>query len=281
MAQPRAARTRTVYEPTTGLTPPLGPYLAGVWDRRQLVWHLARTDMKARHADTLLGRAWHLIDPLVMAATFYLVRVVFQPNKQNAGFFIAHLIMGVSFFFYIRALVEGGARCILGNRSLVLNTAAPRGVFPAVVLVRAQLELFPTLVVYFGVHWMTGQPWGPSLILLPVIIVLLTGFGLGVGLLFAPLVVFYRDTGTFLPYAVRIWLYVTPVMYAVAEIPEAVRPILVLNPLYPMFVMLEDVFRGDWPSPSYLFWSAAWAAATLIAGGILFLRRERDYAIRL
>lgn len=275
-------RTYTVYEPSKSGLPPVGPYLAGVWERKELIWHLARTQMKARHYDTMLGKAWVIVDPIVMAFTFFLVRVVFAPgSKADAGFFIAHIIMGVSFFFYVRDIVEGVARCIIGQRGMVLNTSAPRGVFPSVVLVRAVIDLVPTLVVYFGVHLITGQPWGPALILLPVIWALLTLFALGLGLFFAPLTVFYRDTGTLLPYIVRIWLYVTPVMYAVSEIPSSVQPFLMLNPLYPFFYMLESVFRAEWPPIGYFVWGAAWAALTMVVGGIAFMRRERDYAVRL
>lgn len=275
-------RTITVYEPTgTGL-PPIVPYLRGIWARRPLIWHLARTQMKARHYDTALGKAWVVVDPIVMAFTFFLVRVVFAPGaRDDAGFFIAHIIMGVSIFFYVRDIVEGGARCILQNRTLVLNTAAPRGVFPAVVLVRALVDLGPTLAVYFAVHLVTRQPWGMALILFPIVLALLTVFALGVGLFFAPLTVFYRDTGTLLPYTVRIWMYVTPVMYAVSEIPSAIQPLLILNPLYPYFYMFEAILRAEWPSIGYFVWGAAWALFTIVIGTVTFLRKERDYATRL
>jgi len=275
-------RQMTVYEPSSSGMPPLVPYLHGIWERRALVWHLARTSMKARHYDTALGKAWVIVDPIVMAFTFYLVRVVFVPgSREDAGFYIAHIIMGVSFFYYVRAIVEGGARCIISNRSMVLNTGAPRGVFPAVILVRALIDLGPTMLVYFCVHAITGQPWGLSLILLPIVLVLLTGFALGCGLFFAPMTVFYRDTGTLLPYVVRIWLYVTPVMYAIGEIPEAVKPFLMLNPLYPFFYMLELIFNAEWPSFGYFLWGGAWAVGAMAIGAVTFLRRERDYAVRL
>jgi teichoic acid transport system permease protein len=237
--------------------------------------------MKARHYDTALGKAWIIIDPLVMAFTFYLVRIVFMSRSGDTGFFLAHIIMGVSFFYYVRAIVEGGSRCIVTYRNMVLNTAAPLGVFPAVVLTRALIDLGPTMLVYFGVHLLTGQPWGLSLLLLPLVVGLLTTFSLGLGLFFAPLTVFYRDIGTLLPYVIRIWLYVTPVMYAISEIPDVVRPFMMLNPLFPFFYCLEAIFKGEWPSIGYLLWSSAWAVGAIVIGGIMFMRRERDYAVRL
>lgn len=280
---PHPNRTLTVYEPTKRGVPPLVPYVKEIWSRRALVWHLARTAMKARHYDTVMGKAWVIIDPIVLAATFYLVRIVFRPSAtaEDAGFFIAHIIMGVSVFFYVRNISEGSSRCILGNKSMVLNTSAPRGVFPAVVLTRSAIDLVPTMIVYFGVHFLAGQPWGLPLVLLPFAFILLTIFALGLGLFLAPMVVFYRDTATLIPYVMRIWLYVTPVMYAVGEIPQAVRPFLALNPLFPFFVILEDIFKAEWPPTSAWLWSAAWAAGALAVGSFAFLRKERDYAVRL
>ena len=92
--------------------------------------------------------------------------------------------------------------------------------------------------------------------------------GLGLGLLFAPLMVFYRDTGGFLPYVTKIWLYVTPVLYFVREIPPKLLVYLRFNPLYPSFAALEQIFNAQWPSPAYLL-------ARVGVGARLLLRRCR------
>jgi len=239
--------------------------------------------MKAQHYDTVMGVVWLIVDPLVMAATLYLVRSVFRsagPPAQ-ASHLIAHLILGVSFFYLVRDIVQGGAMSIVQNRQMVLNSSAPRACFPAVALVRALCDLGPALGVYFLVHLLAGQPWGLSLICLPVVVLLLIGFSLGLGLLFAPLVVFFRDTGILLPYVMRIWMYLTPVMFTVAEIPAGFHTIFLLNPLYPYFAMLEQIFVAQWPSPGYILAALAWAVVALLVGGVAFLIRERDYAVRL
>jgi teichoic acid transport system permease protein len=238
--------------------------------------------MKAQHYDTAMGVVWLVLDPLLLAGTFYLIRSVMGAGS-SAGFsyWIAHLIMAVSFFYYVRDIVQGCAQAIVKNKSMVLNTAAPHGVFPAVALVRAAFDLVPTLIVYLGVHIATGRPFGISLLYLPLVVLLLTIFALGVGLFWAPLVVFFRDAGSLLPYIVRIWMYITPVMFILAEIPAGFRSLMVLNPLYPYFAMLEQVFAGHSPEFSYLVWAAAWSAFAIVVGGVAFLLRERDYAVRL
>jgi teichoic acid transport system permease protein len=276
-------RVVSVYEPTVTGLPPLRGYVADVWERRMFVWHMARTKMKAQHYDTTMGVVWLIIDPLVVAATYYLIRIVFNAGGApgQKAHLIANLIMGVSFFFLVRDIVQGCASSIVQNRSMVLNSSAPRACFPAVVLVRAICDLGPALAVYLVFHVVTGQAWGFSMLTVPFIVGLLIIFSLGAGLFFAPLVVFFRDTGTLLPYLIRIWMYVTPVMYTVAEIPASLRPILVLNPLYPFFALLQQVFYGKWPSPGFVIAALFWTVLAAVSGSVAFLIRERDYAVRL
>jgi len=279
-------RAVTVYEPTVTGLPPMRAYLEGLWDRRVFMWHMARTSLKAEHYDTAGGVAWLVIDPLLMAATFYIVRLAFGaagPPSQR-GFVIANLILGVTFFNFVRDIVQGGASSIVSNTQMVLNTSAPRAVYPCVAVVRAAAELAPALLVYLVFHQLTGQPWGMSLLALPLIVALLTLFSFGLALLLAPLVVFFRDTNALLPYMVRIWMYITPVMFTIwdiARLQPSLRFFFVINPLYPYFAMLEQVFQARWPSPGYLLAAIAWALVAMVVGGVSFLIRERAYAIRL
>lgn len=283
MAPTSPSKRITVYEPTITGLPPLRQYVANVWSRRQLVWHLARTDMKAQHYDTTMGIVWLVVDPLLMAATFYLIRSVLgsSADPTRNSFLIAHLIMGVLFFYFVRDIVVGVANSMVANKVIILNTAAPRGAFPAVSVVRALFDLIPALIVYFFFHLIMRQPWGWSLVLLPLVIAGLGLFSVGLGLFFAPLVVFFKDFGTLLPYIVRIWMYITPVMFAVAEVPNSLRPVFLANPLYPFFAMLEEIFSGQMVSLGYVLAGLVWIAVSLTVGSVFFLLRERDYAVRL
>lgn len=283
MALTAPSKRLHIYEPTVTGLPPMRLYLWNIWSRRQFIWHLARTDMKAQHYDTAMGVVWLVLDPLLMAGTFYLIRAVLRPGADSVqgAFLVAHLIMGVSFFYFVRDVVQGCANSIVANKIIILNTAAPRGAFPMVAVLRAFLDLIPALLVYFFFHLVLGQPWGMSIIMLPVVVLLMTAFSVGLGLLFAPFVVFFRDFGTLLPYVIRIWMYITPVMFAVSEIPNGLRPVFLANPLYPYFAMLEEIFSGQMISVGYFIAGLAWATVALVVGGILFLIRERDYAVRL
>jgi teichoic acid transport system permease protein len=245
------------------------------------MWHLARTELKARNFDTALGQAWIILDPLLMASVYYLLRTVVRPiNAEDRNFVIDHLIWAVFFFQFTSKSLRQGAQSILGNKQMVLNTAFPRAIFPIVSVLVALLDFLPTLIVYFIIHALLGLPFGASFLFLPLMILLLSMFNLGCALLYAPLTVFFRDTSALLPYLTQIWTYVTPVLYTVQEIPPNLLPFLRLNPLFPFWAALEQIFDGQMPSPGYLLWASAWAVAFLVGGSILFLVREREFAIR-
>ena len=276
-------RTPTVYESTATGLPPLRTYFVELWGRRRFVWHLARSDLKAEHYDSAIGQLWVILDPLLLAAVYFLLRTVVRPAgagpARNA--IIAHLVWAVFVFTFVSNSMMAGARSLLNGRALILNSSFPRAVLPITAIVKAVFDFLPTLLVYFVFHLVLGQPFGVSLVTLPVIVVILAVMSLGLGLLFAPLMVFYRDTGGFLPYVTKIWLYVTPALYFVREIPPNLLVYLRWNPLYPSFAALEQIFAAHWPSPAYLIGATAWALGFFFVGAVVFLARERDFAVRL
>src|SRR5262249_8636311 len=242
----------TVYEPTVTGLPPIGPYIRSIWERRQFVWNLARTDLKAEHYDSFIGQAWILLDPLLQAAVYYLLRIVVRPvSGANRQALIAHLIWAVFFFTFTAKCMQTGAKSVVGGKQLILNASFPRAILPLVAIIEGTLDFLPTVGIYLIFQALLGQPFGLGLAFLPLLIALQAIFNLGLALLFSPLTVFFRDTAGFIPYMVRIWMYTTPVLYFVREVPPNLR-FLRFNPLYPLFAALEQIFAGAMPSKTYI-----------------------------
>jgi ABC-type polysaccharide/polyol phosphate export permease len=273
----------TVYESTATGLPPLRAYFVELWSRRRFMWHLARSDLKAEHYDSAIGQLWVILDPLLLAAVYFLLRTVVRPAGTGAArnAIIAHLVWAVFVFTFVSNAMMAGARSLLNGRALILNASFPRAVLPIVAIVKAVFDFLPTMLVYFAFHFVLGQPFGTALFALPLMFAILAVMALGLGLMFAPLMVFYRDTGGFLPYVTKIWLYVTPALYFVREIPPKLAVYLRWNPLYPSFAALEQIFAGHWPSPVYVAGAAAWALVFFLFGAVAFLAKERDFAVRL
>lgn len=286
MATEALARQPTVHEPSVTALPPLRQYVRDVWARRPLIWHIARSDMKSANYDTALGQIWVVLDPLLMALVYYVVRSTLRP-RGGAGTpasvqhqLLAHLMWGIFFFYLTSKAMNAGARSITSNKGLILNSAFPKAVFPTVAMLESILDFIPALFVYFIFHAVLGQPFGTALAALPLFIALQLLLTFGLVLFWAPMTVFFRDTSGFLPYITRVWLYLTPVLFAVSEIPTQFHAWFMLNPLYPFFAAYEQIFTGTWPAPIYLAACCAWAFSMFFLGAVVFLVRERDFATR-
>ena len=117
MAATQSYRIPTVYESTATGLPPLRPYLAELWGRRRFIWHLARTDLKAEHYDSAIGQLWVILDPLLLAAVYFLLRTVVKPvgTGVDRNAIIAHLIWAVFVFTFVQQLDDGG-RAVAAER---------------------------------------------------------------------------------------------------------------------------------------------------------------------
>lgn len=269
-----------VHDADAGL-PSLRAYASDVWDRRELVGALASSDLKAEHFATVFGQAWNVLNPILLAGVFLvLLHVVTGGERSDER--TAVLVAGVFYFQFTRNSLSTAANSILRGQRLVLNAVFPRAALPLAAVLSSVLLFLPTLVVYVGVHAWIGLPLTPSLLLwLVLLFVPLVVFSTGVALFYAAATVEFRDANAFLPHILRYWFYLTPVLYFVRDIPSDIKPLLTLNPLYPVFAGLQRTVLGGAPTPTQLVAATAWAIVAFLAGSFYFVARESHFAVRL
>jgi ABC-type polysaccharide/polyol phosphate export permease len=171
---------------------------------------------------------------------------------------------------------------VVGGGKLILNSAFPRALLPLSSVMTAFMRFLPTLIVYGIVHVAAGLPFGAYVLYAVPMLALLIVFVAGIAMLVAATQVYFRDVKAFLPYAMRIWLYASPVLYYVDEVPEKFQWVLALNPMTPFLAIWSDVLnQGEVPDPRYYAWAAAAAAVAFVAGGLFFVSREREFAVRI
>jgi teichoic acid transport system permease protein len=129
---------------------------------------------------------------------------------------------------------------------------------------------------------MAGLPVTPEMLWVVPIVAMLVVFAAGMSMLVGAVQVYFRDLSNFLPYALRIWLYASPILYYAAQVPEKFKPILLVNPLYPLLTSLGDAVNfGREPRPALLLAGLGWAVGAFVVGGLFFISREREFAVRL
>jgi ABC-type polysaccharide/polyol phosphate export permease len=280
-ASPAPARStqkkeRYVYEAHRVGLPPLRQYLRDAWRRRQFARELSRTQLRAQHFNTALGQLWLILNPLLLTLVYFVLVDILRRGTRGPDFF-AHLMVGLFAFHFFSQAVQQGAKSVVSGGKLVLNTAFPRVLLPLSSVQTAFLRFLPTLPIYAVVHIATGLPINLQLLWAIPVFALLALFAAGMTMLLSAAQVYFRDISSFLPYIMRIWMYASPVLYYLHEVPSQFRWVVDINPLAPTLgAWSQALTEGRGPGIGLLAAGLAWGV-----GGLFFISREREFAVRL
>jgi teichoic acid transport system permease protein len=272
---------RHVYEPHRVGLPPLLPYARELWRRREFAFELSRTTLRAQHFNTAFGQLWLVLNPLLLTFVYYILVDILRLRAGGVEFF-AHLMASLFAYYFVTDAIRQAVKSVTGGGRLILNTAFPRILLPTASVITAFKRFLPTVVLFVPVFFIAGLPAGPQLLWLIPIVGLLTVLSAGLAMLVAAGQVYFRDLKNFLTYALRIWLYASPILYYASEVPDRYQFLLVLNPLAPLLAAWSDVLdRGLAPDAADLAVGAVWAFVLFAAGALFFMSREREFAVRL
>ncbi len=274
------------YEPHKAGLPNLKVYFRDLWRRREFASEMSKAGMRGANSMTFFGQAWLIINPLLLALVYYMLIVVIGPNRGR-GFdreLFSHLTGGLFIFYYFQGSVSSGAGSVVGAGKLILNTAFPRLLMPLSAVRTGFFRFLPTVPVYLIFHVLAGNPWNfNTLIVAPIFVVFISMFAAGLAAVFAALQVYFRDTSSFLPYIMRIWLYSSPVLWMVRQLPDHwLSQLVKLNPLYSLIGGYGEALQKG-ITPAWDLWVLAifWAVLSMVVGFAYFISRERDFAVRL
>ncbi len=272
---------RHVYEPHRVGLPPLGQYVRELWRRREFGAELSRTNLRAQHVNTVFGVFWLVINPLLLAAIYFVLVDILQKGSRNENFF-AHLVAGLFAYYFISQSARQSVRSVTSGGRLILNTAFPRLLLPLASVRTAFVRFLPPLALYGILHLAMGLPIELTTLWVFPLVGLMLVMSAGIAMVLSAGQVYFRDLKEFLPYGLRIWLYASPILYYADEIPERYKAILWVNPIGELLNAWSDVLnKGQAPEPKSLAIASAWALGFVIVGGLFFVSREREFAVRL
>ena len=257
--------------------------LAQVWSYRNLIWHLAQRDLRSRYKRSVLGWLWSLINPAATLAIFSVVfgsilRVMPPEMANGMQVFALFLFSGLVVWNLFNSTVNGSMTALQGAGPLLSKVyfppACPAIAHTITVIIQALLEfaiLAAVMLVVGNLGW--------QVIALPVLIVFVVLFSLGVGLVVSIYNVFFRDVTYLLTIALQALFYATPIIYTVDMVPDRlgfvpVRALVELNPLTHMVNFSRDIFYlQQLPSLRTVGALAVSSLAVFAAGWWVFNRR--------
>jgi lipopolysaccharide transport system permease protein len=265
-----------VIEPTTG---PLPPRLGELWSYRELFGFLIWRDIKVRYAQTALGAAWMVFQPLAMMLVYtfafsHLARVSI-PGIPYPVFALA----GLTLWLFVSRGVIIGSESLVTNMQLVTKTACPRVLIPLAAVV----SVFVDFVVAFALYLVIAAAYGfyPTwrYVLLPFIVLVGFVLSLGLSLLFSATSVRYRDVGQVLPFLVQLWFFLSPIAYLLQTPGHSWETVLqALNPMVGLILALRWVLLAT-PPPHGIFLVAVLVSIGVFVFGVVrFAHTERTIA---
>lgn len=256
-------------------------YWRDLWRYRELFLVLAWRDVSVRYKQTAIGLIWALIQPLLTMIVFTVIfsKVAKMPTEGTAPYALM-VYAGLLPWQLFATSLSGASNSITGNANLIGKVYFPRLIVPTAAIVVSFVDFLISFVILIGLMlWYQFAPtW--HILTLPLFLVMAFLASLGPGLWITSLNVKYRDFRYIIPFVVQFGLYVSPVGFSSAVVPDEWRLLYSINPV----VGVIDGFR--WAilgGESLLYWpgfALSWALIIffLWLGINKFRQMEKSFA---
>jgi lipopolysaccharide transport system permease protein len=251
-----------------------------LWRYRELIYFLARRDVSIRYKESVIGIAWAVLQPVLLAIVFsvFLGLLAKVPSDHGVPYPVFALAGLVLWMFFAEALARASNSAVVSG-PLISKVWFPRIVIPVAAALPPTLDfIIAALVVIVGMLIYSVSP-SPALLLLPLIVPLVLVTALGFGIWLAALNVRYRDVNVAVPFLLQVGLFVTPIIYPFALVPEAAKPFYALNPMVGVLELYRWMLFADAPFPGLVvLLPVIVVPVAVVAGSLYFALAEGDFA---
>ncbi len=258
-------------------------FLRNLVERRSLLFQLVRRDFQQRFVGSAVGWIWGVIQPLVLLASWTFVFSICLKQKMPAGEVTSNyplfLFAGMLPWLLFSETVQRSTSSLLEQASLITKTVFPAEMVPVSIFLSSLMSHLIALALAVAAVGIWLNRIGPGLLLLPVYMLLLGMFAVGIGWILASLQVYLRDTAQVLTVILTFWFWLTPIFITEQQFPARLRFLLGSNPLaYLVRAYRELILSGRWPHLSELGAMTLFAVSAFLTGGLFFRHMKRGFA---
>ncbi|MBA4383434.1 MAG: ABC transporter permease [Anaerolinea sp.] len=257
--------------------------LTELWRFRDLIALFVWRDFVAYYKQTILGPLWYLIQPIVTTLTF---TVIFGRlaglSTDGLPQFLFYMAGTVAWNYFSTCLTKT-SNTFTANAGIFGKVYFPRLAVPISILISnlitlaIQFALFLCFMAYFGLFGAAIRP-NAWILLTPLLLFLMAGLGLGFGIIVSSLTTRYRDLQFLVTFGVQLWMYATPVIYPLSQVPEKYRFIILANPMTPILESFRYAYLGAGiVNVMHLLYSLGFMIVVLLIGVLIFNRVERTF----
>lgn len=254
-----------------------------VWHYRDLLLMLVKRDYVTFYKQTILGPIWFFVQPiftsLIYIFLFGKIAKITPGGIPELAFYLA----GITIWNYLSETLTKTATVFKDNASLMGKVYFPRLIMPLSIVVSGLLKfaiqfgLFLVVILYYA---LIKKEIDPNIWVLatPFLLLLMAMFSLGLGMIFSAMTTKYKDLVFLLTFGIQLFMYATPVVYAVETIPAQYQGLMKLNPLTAIFECFRYGFLGKGSfDPFTLLISTLSTLIILLFGVVIFNKVEKSF----
>jgi lipopolysaccharide transport system permease protein len=244
------------------------------WHFRELFQMLVWRDLKVRYKQTLIGVAWAVVQPVMLMIVFSLIFGKFAQFSSEGLPYQVFAYSGLLPWTYFAAALALAGNSVVSNANLVTKVYFPRVFLPFAASAVPAVDFALAFVVLIGLMaWYDiGVSW--TVVLMPSFLGLAFVTALGVGLFLSAMNVRYRDVPYAIPFVLQMWMWLSPVAYAVTALPERFQWVFALNPMTGVINGFRWSLLGTPAPPLGQLALSIGAAVVFFVGGLAYFRRS-------
>jgi lipopolysaccharide transport system permease protein len=256
-----------------------------LWQNRQLITQMTWREVTGRYKGSVIGLAWSFIHPLFMLAVYtFVFSVVFKARwgtggEESKAQFAMVMFVGLIMHGMLSEVLNRAPGLILGNVNYVKKVVFPLEILPAISMGAALFHSIVSLGMLVIVFVLLNGYLHWTAILTPLVMLPLVILTMGLAWMLASLGVFLRDVGQTIGIVTTAMLFLAPVGYPIAALPEEMRPWIMANPLTFIIEQAREVFIwGRLPDWTGLGIYTLVATAVASAGYVWFQKTRKGFA---
>ncbi len=255
-----------------------------LWRYRDLIMQFAKRDIATVYYQTILGPLWFLIQPLLTSLLFIVVFSNIAGIKTDGIPGILFYLSGLTVWGYFLTSFNATSNTFVTNAAIFGKVYFPRMVTPISKIISSlfifgvQFLLFLGFLIYFMLFKGLHMSVNIYMLLIPYLVLVMGGIGLGAGIIISSLTTKYRDITFLVTFGVQLLLYLTPVIYPMTEIVGKKRMIILANPISSVVEGFRYAFFpvGQFPF-KHLAYSSIVMVIMLFAGMLMFNKIEKNF----
>lgn len=243
-----------------------------IWIKDLLI-ELIRRDLKVKYKRSVLGIVWSVLNPLFMMIILSIVfSHLFRFQIKN---YPVYILSGMIFWNFFSTSTNLSSFSLISSSSLLKKLCFPREILVISTIMSQLINLLYALIPLIFIMFLYKTPPKISFILLPLPILSLLLFTLGLSLILSILSVYFTDISYIYQVILIAWMYLTPIFYPPSIVPDKYRIFLLLNPMYHIIVNLREIiYFGLFPNSNTLLISTIFSIFIFLFGLWFFKKNE-------